>query len=40
MDDDFVARLARLDAKGTDCETCHVDMEMKLFAMWQAKAHP
>ena len=38
MDDNFVSRFARLDAKGTDCETCHVDMEMKLFERWEAAA--
>jgi len=34
MDDHYVTGLARADGRSHGCETCHVDMEMHLFALW------
>jgi hypothetical protein len=34
MDASFVGLLKRKDGKATECETCHVDMEMHLLAKW------
>jgi hypothetical protein len=34
MDGHFVDELARIDGHPHDCETCHVDMEMHLLALW------
>ncbi|MCC6645948.1 MAG: cytochrome c3 family protein [Polyangiaceae bacterium] len=38
MDAQFVKKLARKDGKEVKCETCHVDMEMKIFEkLWKTK---
>jgi hypothetical protein len=34
MDASFVGLLKRKDGKATECETCHVDMEMHLLTKW------
>ena len=34
MDANFVDKLKRRDGNGTECETCHVNMEMKLLTKW------
>jgi hypothetical protein len=34
MDDSFVAKLEQKDGKSTECETCHVDMDMHFLAKW------
>ena len=34
MDDEFVTRLSRHDGKSVECETCHVDMDMRFLAKW------
>jgi hypothetical protein len=34
MDASFVSLLKRKDGKATECETCHVDMEMHILAKW------
>jgi hypothetical protein len=34
MGENFVDKLANKDGKNTECETCHVDMEMHFLAKW------
>jgi formate-dependent nitrite reductase cytochrome c552 subunit len=34
MRQNFVTKLQRKDAQAHDCETCHVNMEMKLLSKW------
>jgi hypothetical protein len=34
MDASFVDGFKRKDGKGVECETCHVDMEMKFLSIW------
>jgi hypothetical protein len=34
MDEEFVSKLARHDGKVVECETCHVDMDMRFLAKW------
>ena len=39
MDASFVGLLKRKDGKATECETCHVDMEMHFLSKWGAGDH-
>jgi hypothetical protein len=34
MDANFVSKLKRKDGKDNECETCHVEMEMRFLAKW------
>ena len=34
MDANFVARLSRKDGQAQSCETCHIDMNMRLLSAW------